>query len=111
MTHETISTFIRGFWNEHPQPSTAKLPITEEILDKFYTYLYQTKHGRDGLRASVVLWRTVWRISMEYHTLGRFSDIVKLRRSAVKYVTDPSLHLRILFKGGEMTSTTKGLNK
>jgi hypothetical protein len=63
------------------------------------------------LRASVVLWRTVWRISMEYHTLGRFSDIVKLRRSAVKYVTDPSLHLRILFKGGEMTSTTKGLNK
>jgi hypothetical protein len=39
-THETISTLIRGFRNEHPQPSTAKLPITEEILDTFYTYLY-----------------------------------------------------------------------
>jgi len=83
-THETISTLFRGFRNEHPQTRTAKLPITEEILDKCYNHLYQAKHGRDGLRASVVLWRTIWRISMEYHTLGRFSDIVKLRRSDVK---------------------------
>ena len=98
-THETISTLFRGFRNEHPQTRTAKLPITEEILDKFYNY--QTKHGRDGLRASVVLWRTIWRISMEYHTLGRFSGIVKLRRSDVKYFTDPSPHLRILFKGAK----------
>ena len=58
-THETISTLFRGFRNEHPQTRTAKLPITEEILDKMYAHLYQTQHGRDGLRASVVLWRTV----------------------------------------------------
>lgn len=30
--HETISTLLRGFRNEHPQIRTAKLPITEEIL-------------------------------------------------------------------------------
>ncbi len=36
-THETISTLFRGFQNEHQQTRTAKLPITEEILDKFYT--------------------------------------------------------------------------
>lgn len=107
-THETISTLFRGFRNEHPQTRAAKLPITEEILDKMYAHLYQTQHGRDGLRASVVLWRTVWRISMEYHTLGRFSDIVKLCRKDVNYVTDPSPHLRILFKGGKNDQYTEG---
>jgi hypothetical protein len=48
---------------------------------------------------------------MEYHTLGRFSDIVKLRRSAVKYVTDPSLHLRILLKGGENYQYNEGAKR
>ena len=38
-THETISTLFRGFRNEHPQTRAAKLPITEEILDKMYAHL------------------------------------------------------------------------
>lgn len=107
-THETISTLFRGFRNDGSQTRTAKLPITEEILDKMYSHLYQTQHGRDGLRAPVVLWRTVWRISMEYHTLGRFSDIVKLSRNDVKYVANPSPHLRIMFKGGKNDQYTEG---
>jgi hypothetical protein len=106
-THETISFLFRGFRNEHPQPRTAKLPITGEILDKMYSHLYQPQHGRDGLRASVVLWRTVWRVALEYHTLGRFSDIVKLRRNVV-YNSNPSPHLRILFKGGKNDQYSEG---
>lgn len=107
-THETISTLFRGFRNAHPQTRSAKLPITDEILSKMYSHLYQPQHGRDGLRASVVLWRTVWRISLEYHTLGRFSDIVKLRRADVNYETNPSPHLKILFKGGKNDQYTEG---
>ena len=69
-THETISLLFRGFRNEdsHHQ-RTAKQPITEEILAKMYSHLYQPSNGRDGLRASSVLWRTIWRMSLEYHTL------------------------------------------
>jgi hypothetical protein len=48
-----------------------------------YSYLYRPEHGRDGLRASVVLWRTMRRISLKYHTLGRFSDIAKLEKKDV----------------------------
>ena len=107
-THETISTLFRGFRNEHPQSRTAKLPITEEILDKMYSHLFQPLHGRDGLRASVVIWRTVWRIAMEFHTLGRFSDIAKLRRNDVVYGTSPSPHLKILFKGGKNDQYSEG---
>lgn len=107
-THETISTLFRGFRNEHPQNRTAKLPITEEILGKLYSHLYQPQHGRDGQRASIVIWRTVWRIAMEYHTLGRFSDIVKLRRNDIVYQTSPSPHLKILFQGGKNDQYSEG---
>ena len=54
-THETISLLFRGFHNEHPQTRVVKLPITEGILSKMYSHLYHPEHGRDGLRASVVL--------------------------------------------------------
>ena len=107
-THETISLLFRGFRNEHPQTRTAKLPITDDILSKMYSHLYQSKHGRDGLRASFVLWRTVWRISLEYHTLGRFSDIAKLRKQDVVYESTPSPHLKILFKGGKNDQYSEG---
>jgi hypothetical protein len=107
-THEVISNLFRGFRNEHPQTRTAKQPITDDILCKFYLHLYQSKHGRDGMRASVVLWRTVWRIALEYHTLGRFSDIVKLKRSDVVYETVPTPHLNILFKGGKNDQYSEG---
>lgn len=107
-THETISLLFRGFRNEHPQTRTAKLPITEDILNKMYSHLYRPENGRDGLRASVVLWRTVWRISLMYHTLGRFSDIIKLRRNDVIYVSIPSPHLKIMFKGGKNDQYSEG---
>jgi hypothetical protein len=53
-THETVSLLFRGFRNENSRQRTVRLLITEEILTKMYSYLYQSSHGRDGLRASVV---------------------------------------------------------
>ena len=107
-SHESISLLFRGFRTEQPPNRTAKLPITEEILSKMYSHLYRPENGRDGLRASVVLWRTVWRIALEYHTLGRFSDIVKLQRKDVVYESSPSPHLKVLFKGGKNDQYSEG---
>ena len=45
---------------------------------------------------------------MEYHTLGRFSDIAKLRRGDVIYDDHPSPHLKILFKGGKNDQYSEG---
>lgn len=41
----------------------------------------------------------MWRVTLEYHTLGRFSAIVKLKKHDVVYETNPCPHLKILFKG------------
>ena len=86
----------------------SKLPITDVILKKIYSHYYQPKHGRDGLRASVALWWTVRRIYLEYHTLGRFSDISKLKRGDVVYDPLPSAHLRVLVKGGKNDQYSEG---
>ncbi|KAI9553645.1 hypothetical protein GHT06_021570 [Daphnia sinensis] len=100
-THETISDLFRGFRIAHPHERQARLPITKEILTKMCAQLYQTKQGKDGLLASVVLWRTIWRICLEYHTLSRFSDIVKLEGPDVIYESSPSPHLKIFFKAAK----------
>ncbi len=107
-THEAISVLFRGFKNAHPHERQARLPITEEILTKMCAQLYQPIHGRDGLLASVVLWRTIWRVCLEYHALGRFSDIVKLKRQDVTYESSPSPHLKIIFKGGKNDQYSEG---
>ena len=86
----------------------AKLLITEDILDKMYSLLYHPKLGRDGLKASVVLWRTIWRISLEYHTLERYSDITKLKTKDVVYESNQSPHLKTLFKGGKNDQFSEG---
>ena len=66
-THETISTLSRGFRNEHTQ---TRIMSNCQLLKNFWTRCMEL--GRDEMRASV-LWRTVWRISMEYHTLGKLA--------------------------------------
>ena len=105
--NEKISLLFRGFRNEPPQMRTPKSPITEDILSKMF-HLYRPVNGRDGLCASLVLWRTVWRVSIEYHTLCRFSDIVKLQRKHVIYKSSPSPHLQILFQGGKNDQYSEG---
>jgi hypothetical protein len=82
--------------------------MTGEILSKMYSHLYRPEHGRDGLKASVVLWRTIWRLSLEYHTLGRFSDIAKLQKKDAVYKPTPSPHLKILFRGGKNDQYSEG---
>ena len=107
-THESISKLFRGFKMCHPQDRNPVLPVTEEIIQSLFDYLYQPCHGRDGLKASLVTWRTIWRVVMEFHTLGRFSDIINLKRGQVKFVQKPSLHLNITFKGGKNDLYSEG---
>ena len=65
-------------------------------------------HGRNGLTAGLVLWRTVWRVVLEFYTLGRFSDIIKLQRSDVIFESNPSVHLVITFQGGKNDLYSEG---
>ena len=45
---------------------------------------------------------------MEFYTLGRFSDIIKLQRSDVIFESNPSVHLVITFQGGKNDLYSEG---
>ena len=106
--HESITKLFRGFKLCHSHPRSPVLPITTEIICCLLDYLYQPCHGRNGLKASLITWRTIWRLVLEFHTLGRFSDVVNLKRDQIKFVQQPSLHLKVSFKGGKNDLYSEG---
>jgi hypothetical protein len=67
-------------------------------------HLYLVKHGPNAIAATLVLWHTVWRVVMEYHTLGRWSDISRLKRSDLQFEYQPSPRLKIFFCEGKNQS-------
>ena len=109
-THESISKLFRGFRLSQPSGlcRTPKLPFTEEQIRQLIDKLREPVHGPDSIKASAVLWRTVWRVVIEYHTLGRFSDVARLTRREVIFCNNPSKHLQITFKGGKNDLFSEG---
>ena len=85
--HRCIGDLMKGFRASAEVTRQPVLPITEVILHQMIEKVYHPSHGRDGQKATTVLWRTVWRVAMEFHTLGRYSDIVKLKREGNSIVT------------------------
>lgn len=108
--HESISKLFRGFRLSQPANATrvAKLPFSDEHICKFIDKLRHPSNGKDSINASLVLWRTVWRVVIEFHTLGRFSDVVRLTRKEVVFCSKPVRHLQILFKGGKNDLYSEG---
>jgi hypothetical protein len=109
--HECISKLFRGFKLANQTSRHPVQPLTDQIIRQMVDKVYHPAHGRDGLKASLVLWRTVWRAVMEFYTLGRFNDIVRLQRADVRFGDLPSLHLKVLFKGGKNDQYSEGAER
>ena len=110
-SHECISKLFKGFKMANQTSRHPVQPLTDQIVRQMMDKLYHPVHGRNGLKAPLVLWRTVWRVVMEFYTLGRFSDIIKLQRTDVRFGALPSPHLRVLFKGGKNDQYSEGAER
>ena len=110
-SHESISLLLRSIRRHLTVERQPKQPLTHEILRRMADHLQMPEHGRDGLLASIVLWRTVWRAHMEFYTLGRFSDIVRLHRNDVVILDEPKPHLVVKFLGGKTDIFSEGSNR
>ena len=96
--HRCIGDLLRSFKSSVDLTRQPVLPITEGILQQMIDKVYHPSHGRDGQKASTVLWRTVWRITMEFHTLGRYSDIIKLKRQGTFSIFVTQLTLFLVYQ-------------
>ncbi len=107
-THESISQLFRAFRLCPHKMRDPVLPLTNDIIRKLINHLYQVGHGHNAVNASPVLWRTVWRLVIEYHTLGRWDDVIKLRRSDLQFEEEPSKHLQVTFRNGKTDMYNEG---
>jgi hypothetical protein len=107
-THEAISVLFRGLRNADPHQRQARLPITEDILTKNVFPTISTKSRKRWPSRVCCSLENDLAICLEYHTLGRFSDIVKFKRQDVVYESSPSPHLKIIFEGGKNDLYSEG---
>lgn len=110
-SHESIAQLFRAFRLCPHNVRNPVKPLTDDLIRKIIDYLYLAKHGPNANAATLVIWRTVWRVVMEYHTLGRWSDIGKLKRSHLQFKQLPSLHLKVCFSGGKNQSFNETDNR
>ena len=99
--HESIAQLFWAFRLCPHKTRDPVKPLKDDLIQKLTGHLFAVKHGSNAIKAPLVIWRTVWRVVMEYHTLGRWSDIGKLKRQNLSFVHSPSLHLKVSFSEGK----------
>ena len=98
--HPTFKLLMRSIRQTFAVPRNPATPLTVDILHRILDHLYLPTNGVNGSLASLITWRTVWRLVFEFYTLGRFSDIIALRRSSLRFCSKPSPHLLVFFTPG-----------
>ena len=96
-SHPRIVNLFKSFKREYGGPRKPATPWDFPIIQKLMDHLYS--FGYQGRAATLVTWRTVWHLVINFFSLGRFSDIEKLHRSAISFRTVPSNHMIFTFVG------------
>ena len=98
--HPTFKLLMRSIRQTFAVPRNPATPLTSALLRIMIDHLFCATHGLNGSLASLVTWRTVWRLVFEFYTLGRFSDIIALRRNSLRFCSKPAPHLLVSFTPG-----------
>ena len=107
-SHPSFTLLMKSIRKNYSSPRQPKSPITKEMIRQFLDHLYGDPHGRDGQLAPLPLWRTVFRVCLEFYTLGCFSDIAGLTTDSLRFVSDPTPHLIVHFCGGKNDLYSEG---
>lgn len=95
--HPRIVNLFKAFKREYGGPRTPAAPLDYLMVQKMMSHLYS--FGYQGRNANLVTWRTVWHLVVNFFSLGRFSDLEKLTRSAITFKSEPSSHMVFTFIG------------
>jgi len=96
-----VALLMRSIRRQFQKPRKTVKPITTEILKSMMDNLYQPCHGADGLAASLILWRTTWRIVLAFYLFARFDDMSRLEPCDLEFYTTPHLYLKVHLRGGK----------
>ena len=108
-THATFRLLMRSIRMNFGRERNPATPLSLNHLRLMMDYLLRSgKHGENGLLCSLIVW---WRITMEFYTLGRFSDISSLQRSSIVFKAKPKPHLVVKFLSGKNDIYSEGCQR
>ena len=79
--HASIKLLMKSIRRNFSKPSSSVEPLNWDHLLKMNQHLYSLPIGED-----LQVWRTVWRLNMEFYSLCRFSEINSLTTKDVQIV-------------------------
>jgi hypothetical protein len=95
--HPSHLLLMKSIRRNYSRDRTPAAPVTKQLLHRMIDYLFQDVNGVGALRAPLTLWRTVWRLLIQFHTLSRFADLIDLKASSLRFVMRPEKHMLIAF--------------
>jgi hypothetical protein len=95
--HPSHILLMKSIRRKYSRERTPAAPVSKKLLHRMIDFLFKGVHGVGAIRAPLTLWRTVWRLIIQFHTLSRFADLIDLKVSALKFVMRPEKHLLIKF--------------
>ena len=87
--HPSHLLLMKSIRRKYSRERTPAAPVSKKLLHKMVDFLFKDSHGVDAIRAPLTLWRTVWRLIIQFHTLSRFADLIDLKVSALKFLAKP----------------------
>ena len=104
--HPSLKMLMKSVRRNLTQPRSPVTPLNLQHLEKINQHLESL-----GDQADLVLWRTVWRLNIEYYTLCRFSEVNPLNTADLTYSTTPQPTFAILIRRSKTDQKGLGTTK
>ena len=91
--HPSLKLLMKSVRRNLTQPRSPVTPLTLAHLEKLNQYLESL-----GPKADLVVWRTVWRLNIEYYTMCHFPEVNPLSTQDLTFCETPEPNFSILIK-------------
>ena len=101
--HPTLKLLMKSIRRHLTVPRSPVTPLNLEHLAKMNGHLRNAENKCD-----LVVWRTVWRLNIEYYTLCRFSEVNQLTTEDLTFSADPNSMITLRIKKSKTDQTGLG---
>lgn len=104
--HASVKLLMKSIRRNFSKPSSSVEPLNLDHLLRLNQHVYEMALGED-----LQVWRTVWRLNMEFYSLCRFSEINGLTTEDVKIVQSEKPMIVLSIKKSKTDQLQKGAVK
>ena len=104
--HASIKLLMKSVRRHYTKPSQSVEPLNLEHLEQINRYVIKLSLGDD-----LQIWRTAWRMNIQFYTLCRFSEINCLTTEDIEIFDVPKLKIVVQIRKSKTDQSGKGATK